>query len=393
MKSNKIVAKVRLPKQKQIIYSNKVLTLFFIHFRLMKDRLVVKIGSSLLTRKDGTLDVTQMSAFVDQIAELHKKGVKVILVSSGAVAAGRTELKSKPKLDMISSRQLYSAIGQAKLINRYYDLFHQHQITCGQVLTTKEDFATRRHYLNQRNCINTMLENNVIPIVNENDTTSVNELMFTDNDELSGLVAAMINSKYLIILSNIDGIYNGNPQDPESKVIRKIDIRKDKIEDFIQSTKSDTGRGGMQTKYNMARKAAEEGIEVIIANGRKTNILSNILTDRENVICTRFIPSPKDISSVKKWIAHSEGFTKGEIHINKGAKEALFSNQAVSLLPVGIIAITGNFEIDDIVRIIDEDGNQIGVGKTSYGSEKAKEIIGKNNKRPIIHYDYLYIEH
>lgn len=359
----------------------------------MNCRLVVKIGSSLLTRKDGTLDVTQMSAFVDQIAELHKKGIEIILVSSGAVAAGRTELKNKPKLDTVSSRQLYSAIGQAKLINRYYDLFHQHQIICGQVLTTKDDFATRRHYLNQRNCINTMLDNKVIPIVNENDPISVNELMFTDNDELSGLVAAMTNSKYLIILSNIDGIYNGNPQNPDSKVIREIDIKKDKIEDFIQSSKSETGRGGMRTKYNMARKAAEEGIEVIIANGRRGNILSDILTIKESVICTRFVPSPKDISSVKKWIAHSDGFTKGEIHINKGAKEALFSEKAVSLLPVGIISISGNFEADDIVRIIDEEGKQIGIGKTSYSSEKAVEMIGKNNKRPIIHYDYLYIEH
>lgn len=355
-------------------------------------RLVVKIGSSLLTRKDGTLDITQMSAFVDQIAELHRKNIEVILVSSGAVAAGKTELKTKTKLDTVSSRQLYSAIGQAKLINRYYDLFHQHGIICGQILTTKEDFATRRHYLNQRNCIQTMLDNKVLPIVNENDTTSVNELMFTDNDELSGLVAAMMNCKHLIILSNIDGIYDGNPNNQKSKVIREIDIRKDTIEDFIQSSKSATGRGGMQTKYNIARKVAEEGIEVIIANGRKSNILSDLINKKEDTICTRFIPSDIDMSSVKKWIAHSDGFAKGRIRINNGAKEALLSDRAVSLLPVGIVDIEGRFETDDIIGIIDEEGNLLGVGRTTYSSKEAAEVIGQNNKRPIVHYDYLYIE-
>lgn len=356
------------------------------------ERLVVKIGSSLLTREDGMLDITQMSSFVDQLAALHKRGVQVILVSSGAVAAGKTELKAKPKLDTISARQLYSAVGQAKLINRYYDLFHQHGILCGQILTTKDDFATRRHYLNQRNCIRTMLDNKVLPIVNENDTTSVNELMFTDNDELSGLVAAMMNCKRLIILSNIDGIYNGDPKDSSSQVIRLIDTQKDALGDFIQSSKSATGRGGMQTKYNIARKVAEEGIEVIIANGRRTNILSDLLENKDDTVCTRFVPSCTDVSSIKKWIAHSDGFSKGRIKINEGAKDALLSNRAVSLLPVGVVAVEGRFEADDIISILDEDNNLLGVGRSTYNSDEATEIIGQNNKRPIIHYDYLYIE-
>ncbi|HOF93845.1 MAG TPA: glutamate 5-kinase, partial [Bacteroidales bacterium] len=142
-------------------------------------RVVVKIGSNVLTRKDGTLDVTRMSALVDQMAELHKAGLEVILVSSGAVAAGRSEIQASRKLGQVEQRQLYSAIGQAILINRYYDLFRDHNILCGQILTTKENFADRRHYLNQKNCMEVMLENKVIPIVNENDTVSVTELMFT----------------------------------------------------------------------------------------------------------------------------------------------------------------------------------------------------------------------
>lgn len=357
----------------------------------MKERIVVKIGSNVLTRKDGTLDVTRMSALVDQIAGLHKNGIEIIMVSSGAVASGKSELKAKAKLDTVSARQLYSAVGQVKLINRYSDLFRQYNIICGQVLATKEDFATRRHYLNQRNCLKVMLDNNVIPIVNENDTISVNELMFTDNDELSGMVAAMMNCRKLIILSNINGIYNGDPTNPGSEVIREIDIAKDHYEDCIQSSKSSAGRGGMQTKYNIARKVAEEGIEVIIANGKTENILIQLLANRD-ALCTRFLPSDKGVSSVKKWIAHSKGFAKGEIHINKHAKEALFGTKAVSLLPVGMTKVVGSFEADDIVRVIDEDGKQIAIGRTAYSSKEAMQIIGKSNVKPIIHYDYLYIE-
>ncbi len=356
-----------------------------------KCRIVIKIGSNVLGRKDGSLDITRMSALVDQIVELRRAGHEIILVSSGAVASGKSIMKPKNKLDLVSARQLYSAIGQVRLINQYYTLFGHYNIICGQILATKEDFGTRRHYLNQRNCMSVMIENGIIPIVNENDTISVNELMFTDNDELSGLVATMMNCRKLIILSNIDGIYNGNPSDNQSKVITEINTKKDNIEEFIQTSKSSSGRGGMQTKYNIARKIAEEGIEVIIANGKKDNILPDLFNKPETV-CTRFIPSAKSTSTVKKWIAHSESFAKGEIHINDGAKEALISNKAVSLLPVGITKVVGTFEADDIVKIIDESGTQIGVGRTTFDNEAVSKLIGQNKSKPVIHYDYLYID-
>ncbi|WP_128331906.1 glutamate 5-kinase [Apibacter sp. HY039] len=357
----------------------------------MKDRIVIKIGSQVLTRPDGSLDITQMSCIVDQIADLHKKNKEIILVSSGAVASGKSELETISKLDSVSSRQLYSAIGQVKLINRYYDLFRHHGIVCGQILATKEDFSTRRHYLNQRNCMSVMLENRVIPIVNENDAISVNELMFTDNDELSGLVAAMMHCDKLLILSNIDGIFTGDPSHPESRLIQEIDTLKDDMGAYIQPSRSKTGRGGMITKYNIARRVAEEGIEVIIANGKTKNIITDLIQG-EKVTSTRFIPSKKETSSVKKWIAHSQGFAKGEVHINSGAKQALLSNKAVSILPVGVTQISGNFEADDIVLIIDDHGKQIGLGRSSYDNVKATELIGLANKKPIVHYDYLYIE-
>lgn len=357
-----------------------------------KLRIVIKIGSNVLTRSDGTLDITRMSSLVDQIVELKRKKIETIVVSSGAVAAGKAEIKIPHKIDMVSARQVFSAVGQVKLINLYYSFFHQHKINCGQILATKEDFSTRRHYLNQRNCMSVMLDNNVIPIINENDAISVNELMFTDNDELSGLVATMMNCNKLIILSNINGIYNGDPKSAKSEVIKEIDTKSANIEDYIQDTKSSAGRGGMVTKYNIARKVAEEGIEVIIANGKEENILLDIVNNTPNSIFTRFKPGVKKASSVKKWIAHSDGFAKGEIYINKGAKDALLSNKAISLLPIGITQIKGDFEIDDIVRIMDEDGTHIGVGKTHYNSIDAQKLIGEKQAKPIIHYDYLYID-
>ena len=354
-------------------------------------RIAVKVGSNVLTRRDGTLDVTRMSALVDQIAELHKTGVEIILVSSGAVASGRSEVHSAKKLDSVDQRQLFSAVGQAKLINRYYELFREHGIAVGQVLTMKENFATRRHYLNQKNCMTVMLENGVIPIVNENDTISVSELMFTDNDELSGLIASMMGAQALIILSNIDGIYNVSPADPTSEVIREIGQGKD-LSSYIQTSKSSFGRGGMLTKTNIARKVADEGITVIIANGKRDNILVDLIQHPESTLCTRFIPSAEPVSSVKKWIAHSEGFAKGELHINYCATELLFSDKAVSILPVGITDVIGEFEKDDIVRIVDFGGKPIGVGKANCDSTQAREAMGKHGKKPVVHYDYLYIE-
>jgi glutamate 5-kinase len=354
-------------------------------------KIAVKIGSNVLTRADGTLDITRMSALVDQISQIHKKGVEIVMVSSGAVASGRSVMGISKKLDIVDQRQLFSAVGQAKLINHYYELFREHGIVVGQVLTTKENFSSRRLYLNQRNCMRVMLENNVIPIVNENDAVSVSELMFTDNDELSGLIASMMDMQALIILSNIDGIYNGSPAEPESKVILRIEKGQD-ISDYIQSSKSTFGRGGMLTKTTIARKIADQGIEVIIANGRRDNMLLQLLDKKTDVISTHFVASASEVSSVKKWIAHSEGFAKGEIHVNENAAKALSGETAVSLLPVGATKIVGDFEKDDIVKIIDQQGILLGVGKVQYESGKAREILGKKNQKPLVHCDYLYLE-
>jgi glutamate 5-kinase len=355
-------------------------------------KIAVKVGSNVLTRSDGTLNITRMSALVDQIAELYRQGISIVLISSGAVASGRSEIKPDRKLDALSARQLFSAVGQAKLINRYYELFREHRIPCGQVLTTKENFASRRHYLNQKHCMDVMLENGVIPIVNENDTVSVTELMFTDNDELSGLIAAMMSMDALVILSHVDGIYGNNPSAENSEVIRIVTDSGYDVPACIQPGRSQFGRGGMLTKYRIARKVADEGITVIIANGMRDNMLTEVLRKDSDAVCTHFRASSKPASNIKKWIAHSEGFAKGEIYVNDGARDALLQPRATSILFVGVTHIKGDFEKDDIVKILDQSGRQIGAGCAAYNSREASERIGKRSGKPLIHYDYLYIE-
>ena len=251
-------------------------------------RIVVKIGSNALTRIDGRLDVTRMSALVDQIAWLRQQGHEVILVSSGAVACGRRELKATHALDSVEQRQLFSALGQAKLIGLYYDLFREYHIHVGQVLTMKENFKPGEQYRNQQACMRVMLENGVLPIVNENDTVSVTELMFTDNDELSGLIAQMMEADTLVLLSNIDGIYTGHPEDPTSRLISEVAPGTD-LSEYIQIEKSSAGRGGMQSKYATASKIQAAGIRVIIANGKRENILIDLIERPEVTPHTEFV--------------------------------------------------------------------------------------------------------
>lgn len=349
------------------------------------------MGSNVLTRLDGTLNDASISHLVDQIAVLHQKGVEIVLVSSGAVAAGRGEIGNGKKLDTVSARQLWSAVGQVKLINCYAEAFKKYGISCAQVLTTKENFSDRVHYLNMKNCISTLIEYKVIPIVNENDTISVTELMFTDNDELSGLIASMEDSEALIILSNIDGIYDGSPELPGSNVIREITSKSKPLNEAISTGKSSFGRGGMLTKYHIAKKVAKGGINVHIANGMKENALLHIMNAAEDFVHTTFVSEKKKASNVKKWISYSESFAKGELVVNEGARNALLSSQATSLLPVGVVAIEGTFEKGDLVKIRDENGKLIGIGKSEYNSEKAEKYKGNKNKKAVVHYDYLYI--
>lgn len=248
-------------------------------------RIVVKIGSNVLTREDGSLDVTRMSALVDQIAALKRKGLDILVVTSGAVACGRSILVSDRQLDSVEQRQLFSAVGQVSLINHYSQLFHEYGITIGQVLTMKEHFETEAEYLNQQRCMEVMLENGVIPIINENDTVCVTELMFTDNDELSGLVAKMMNADMLVILSNVDGVYRNLGHSDE--IIPLVRSGED-ISSYVSSAKSSSGRGGMASKCNTAIQISASGIPVAIACGKRENVLYDLIVNPENVPHTLF---------------------------------------------------------------------------------------------------------
>jgi glutamate 5-kinase len=354
------------------------------------NRITIKVGSNVVTQSDGSLNIGRILRIVEDIAVLYKQGIEVILVSSGAVASGRSEVKPSKRTDIVAAKQVWASIGQVKLMSSYQFLFGKYGIQAGQILAAKESFRDRRHYLNMKNCISAMLENRVLPIVNENDTISVNELMFTDNDELSGLITSMMDCHSLLILSNVDGIYNGIPGQPGTDLIRRIDSATENPEKYISSEKSGFGRGGMMTKYSIARKMAALGIDVFIANGNRDSIISDIVK-RKDVPYTHIVGEAKKKSGVKKWLSHSDTFAKGAVVINEGAKDALLGAKATSLLMIGITKIRGSFKSGDVVKILDEEGNDIGIGKCQYDSEKAGQNAGKKMHRPFIHYHCLVL--
>ena len=246
--------------------------------------IVVKIGSNVLTREDGTLDNTRISALVDQIVELRHKGFEIILITSGAVASGRSIVSENRKLDKVQQRQLYSAIGQVRLMNRYYKLFSEYGIKVGQILTEKRNFSTRREFNNQKGCIEVMLQSGILPIVNENDTVCIDELMFTDNDELSGLVARMMGATALVILCKVNGLY-----DSDGNVIRQVKSNEQDKMAFVRPNISKSGRGGMTSKFKTSMAVAAEGIPTYIVNGKKENILVDLFFNPEKVEFTEFI--------------------------------------------------------------------------------------------------------
>ncbi|MBI4127264.1 glutamate 5-kinase [Candidatus Peregrinibacteria bacterium] len=344
-------------------------------------KIVIKIGTNVITKDNGLLDLNVMENLVEQVAELNTKGVKVIMVSSGAMGAGRSLIKVEGKSDVVR-RQVLCSVGQIKLLETYLNLFRKKNLICSQVLVTKEDFRDRTHYLNMKNCIEGLLENGVIPIINENDVISVSELMFTDNDELAGLMAALISADALVILSSVAGIL-----DDKGNVVHEVD-EKTSPEKFITGSKSAFGRGGMLTKVKMAGKIAKNGIETYIANGREKNVVTGIFNGEK--IGTHFRPKSKT-TNMKRWISTNEGQEKGWVKIDGGAENAL-KNKIASLLPVGVKEISDEFKKGDLVKIINLKNEVIGCGIANYSHKTAKNYLGKNGKKALIHYDYLYLQ-
>jgi len=351
-------------------------------------KILVKIGSNVLTLSSGLPDKKRIAHIVSQIAELKNSGYQVVLVSSGAVAAGRSVIKKTNGLDTISQRQVLASIGQIELMKIYNHFFQEHQLLCSQVLVTKESFRTRQHYLNIKNCLDALLKSNVTPIINENDVVSITELMFTDNDELSGLVASMTDVKSLVLLSNVDGIFTAHPKEPGAELIKEYIDTEVNLEDAVSDTKSEFGRGGMLTKATTAKKIANLGIDVYIGNGGTDNIIKSLLAKETGTFFKAEKTAP---SNVKKWVAQSGDFSKACIVVNEGAKEALVSEKATSLLPVGVISIEGSFKKGDVINIVDEKKKAIGLGKVAYDSKEATSYIGERGHTPLVHYNYLVL--
>jgi glutamate 5-kinase len=353
-------------------------------------KVVIKIGTNVISTADGKLDENVIGNIQKQVSALKKDGTDVILVSSGAVGAGRALVPDHNELDTISRRQILASVGQIKLMNIYAGLFAKDSLLCAQVLTTKEDFRDRRHYLNIRNCLEGLIRKNIIPIVNENDVISITELMFTDNDELAGLIAAMMNVDAMVILTNTDGVYDKSPLQKDAKVISEINPKKLDYEDFISPEKSSFGRGGMLTKCHVAERLSYLGIETFVVNGKRPDVILDLLGGKR--IGTRFVPQ-KNASSKKKWAAFSRGFEKGIVVVDDGAERALTSAEKVSsLLFVGVKKIEGEFKNGDIVIIRNIKGKDLGMGIVQYDSERAKSLVGKKNVKPLVHYNYLFLQ-
>jgi glutamate 5-kinase len=250
---------------------------FALEMAAKKHIMVVKVGTNVLTKADGTLDKPIFRQVVVQLAKLKELGWKPVLVSSGAVGAGKSIVGNCDIPDEAIRRQVLSSVGQASLMKRYFELFNEYDIVCAQVLATKEDFAPGDHYQNMMNCFNGLLSQGIIPIVNENDVVSLTELMFTDNDELAGLTAQMIEADQLIILSNIDGLFTGMPGKEGSVLVSEVNGEDHSYRDYISKDKSQQGRGGMESKFQIATLAAAKGIETYIANGKRENVILDIV--------------------------------------------------------------------------------------------------------------------
>lgn len=357
----------------------------------MAKRIIVKIGSQVLCDPAGALNREVLANLVGQLGSLCDDGWQVLLVSSGAVAAGSGLAGDKLQRisDPVTRKQVMAATGQVRLMETYRELFEQQGLTIAQVLATKSDFQTRRHYLNMRGCIEALLTAGIVPVVNENDVVSVTELMFTDNDELAGLLAGMVNAKLLCLLSTVAGVYDGDPDDATTECIKRWDDDRYQIEDIVSRGTSALGRGGMHNKLAIARKVASLGTEVVIADGTDPQIMRKILDGHQ--AGTRF-PVTGDASSAKRWLASADDHATGSVTVNPGAEQALLdSNRLASLLPVGIEAVDGHFDRGDVIQIHNQSGKVLGCGQARYDHEEAKKLMGQRGQKPLIHYDYLYL--
>lgn len=362
-------------------------------FILNARRIVIKIGTSILA-PGAHLEHKRIKELVEQVATLTKKlGMEIILVSSGAIGAGMGILKFKERPKNLPQQQACASVGQSHLMDAYDGFFKPHGLRIGQILLTRDDMEDRRRYLNARNTILTLLKYNSIPIVNENDTVSVDEIRFGDNDLLSALVSNMVNADLLIILSDVDGLYIR--QKSKIDVVKRITPE---IERIAEGTTKVSSMGGMSTKIEAAKIVMRSGIPLIIADGTVKDILIRVI--RGEKIGTLFVPSRDRISARKRWLAFTSN-VKGFLLIDEGAKNALLREHR-SLLSSGIVKVGGNFKEGDLISIMDKAKREIGRGLTNYSSDdigkikglrtsRIENVLGWKNYDEVIHRDNMVI--
>jgi glutamate 5-kinase len=345
----------------------------------MRSRLVVvKVGTGSLATSEGKLDEEEMRRLVEQIANAVKQGERLVLVTSGAVAAGLAELNIPSKPNDIVFKQASAAAGQAVLMDKYRGFFREYGLKVAQILLTSEDLSNRTSYLHTYNVLGMLLKLGVVPIVNENDVTSIEELQplssgykvnFSDNDMLSVLVANAIRADLVIILSDVNGIYTTNPNKPNAEIMKTVENVSEEFKASL-SGKSRLGRGGIQSKIKAAEIATKCGIPVVVANGRRDNVISDILAGEE--VGTYFKPQGQ-MRAVKRWIAYGAS-VKGQISVNDGARKAILHGS--SLLPVGVTGVLGHFDAGDVVSLVDQSSLEFARGNSNYNSGDLSLIKG-----------------
>ncbi|MEQ1560216.1 MAG: glutamate 5-kinase [Methyloglobulus sp.] len=339
-------------------------------------RIVIKIGSALLTKGGQGLDKSAIAAWVSQMAELKRQSVDVVLVSSGSVAEGMSRLGLKIRPKTLHELQAAAAVGQMGLVRVFDDNFQQHGLHAAQVLLTHDDLSDRQRYLNARSTLLTLLKFGVVPVINENDTVATEEIRFGDNDTLAALVANLIEADLLIILTDQKGLYTGDPGlYPDAELIPQISVNDSRLEKMAGESRSGLGRGGMYTKVRAARLASRSGAATVVAPGVFDNVIAQVISGEE--IGTHFLPDIEPLAARKRWLA-GQLQVKGKLVLDAGAVKVLKSD-GKSLLAVGVKSVSGRFERGELVSCIDESGAEIARGLINYGKGDAELIAGKSS--------------
>lgn len=339
-------------------------------------RIVIKVGTSTLTYANGKVNLQRVEGLVREMADLHNRGLEVLLVSSGAIGVGANRMGFKKIPRTMPEKQALAAIGQGALMHLYEKLFAEYGKTVAQVLLTRGDLDERLRYLNATNALFAVLGMGVIPVINENDTVVVEEIKFGENDSLSAMVAGLVDANLLLILSDVDGLYDCDPRsNPDAALLNEVAEISDSIVANSRTRGSSFASGGMHTKLKAARICMASGVPMVIANSGEKDVIRRIV-DGEN-LGTLFVPREEKMHARKKWIAFGT-LTQGNVLIDNGAQLALI-NRGKSLLPSGVVGVDGEFERGTVVAVCAADGREIARGMVNYSSEEIKLIAGKKS--------------